>query len=60
MCIIKLGNIVSGIIEILTLGWGHDLAQWVANKFGYQDCKCEYRRVWLNQLLGCKEKSIQL
>lgn len=56
MCIIKLGNIVDGLINILTLGWGKDLAGWIALKyFGKTDCGCEGRRIWLNELLGCKE-----
>ena len=56
MCIIKLGNIVDGIINVITLGWGKDLAGWIALKyFGKADCGCEYRRIWLNELLGCKE-----
>jgi len=56
MCVIKLGNIVDGVINILTLGWGKDLAGWIALKyFGQTDCGCESRRIWLNELLGCKE-----
>ena len=54
MCIIKLGNIVEGLIEVITLGWGKDLAGWIAFKLGYQDCKCEARKIWLNELCGCK------
>jgi len=60
MCIIKLGNIVASIIDIVTLGWGHDLALWVALKLGYQDCNCEKRRIYLNHIVGCKEKQIKL
>ena len=54
-CIIKLGNIVEGLINVITLGWGKDLAGWIASKLGYQSCGCEERRIWLNELCGCKE-----
>ena len=54
MCIIKLGNIVEGLIEVITLGWGKDLAGWIAFKLGYKDCGCEARKIWLNELCGCK------
>lgn len=56
MCIIKLGNIVDGLINVITLGWGKDLAAWIAwNWFGKEDCGCEARRIWLNELCGCYE-----
>jgi hypothetical protein len=55
MCIIRIGNIVEGIINILTLGHGKELAGWIANKLGYISCGCEERRIWLNELGGCKE-----
>lgn len=55
ICIIKLGNIVEGLINVITLGWGKDLAGWIAGKLGYADCKCEERRIRLNSLFGCKE-----
>jgi hypothetical protein len=54
MCIIKLGNIVEGLIEVITLGWGKDLAGWIASKLGYASCGCEERKIWLNELCGCK------
>ena len=55
MCIIKLGNIVDGLINVITLGRGKDLAGWIATKLGYASCGCEERRIWLNKLLNCKE-----
>lgn len=56
ICIIKVGNMVDGLINILTLGFGKDLAGWVAWKFFHQtDCGCERRRIYLNELFGCKE-----
>lgn len=60
MCIIRLGNFIEGIINILTLGHGKSLAEWVAQKLGYSDCGCEERRIWLNKLSGCQEKQIEL
>jgi len=56
ICIVKVGNIVEGVINVLTFGWGKDLAGWIAWKFfRTHDCGCERRRVWLNELFGCKE-----
>jgi hypothetical protein len=55
MCWFKLGNWVEGLINVFTLGFGKDIAGWVAHKLGYQDCGCEVRRIYLNQLCGCKE-----
>lgn len=60
MCLVKIGNIIEGIISVLTLGWGKDIATYIANKLGYADCGCERRRVYLNALFGCKEKRIEL
>lgn len=54
-CIIKLGNIVEGMVNVITLGRGKDIAGWVAMKLGYTSCYCEERRIWLNELCGCKE-----
>ena len=51
MCIIKLGNIVDGLINVITLGWGKDLAGWIAKRFfNSDDCGCEARRIYLNEL----------
>jgi hypothetical protein len=39
------------------LGHGKDLAGWVAKKFfDRDDCGCEARRIYLNELCGCKEQ----
>ena len=60
ICIIKVGNVVDGIINVITLGFGKDLAGWIAIKyFNTADCGCERRRIYLNELFGCKE-SIKL
>jgi len=60
MCIIKLGDWVEGIINVVTFGRGKDLAQWIANRLGFKDCGCEKRRIYLNSLLGCKQKQIKI
>lgn len=60
MCIIKLGNIVEGIIEVVTLGRGKDIATWIANKLGYEDCGCDRRKEWLNKLSKCPQQDIKL
>lgn len=56
MCIIKVGNLFQGIIDVLTLGRGKDIASFIANKLGYESCGCEERRIYLNELFGCKER----
>lgn len=54
-CLIKLGDMVEGLISFITLGNGKSIAMWVAmNIFGKEDCGCESRRIWLNSLT-CKE-----
>jgi hypothetical protein len=61
MCIIKLGDMVEGLIAVITGGWGHELASFVARKFfDREDCGCEARRIYLNELCGCKQKQIKL
>jgi hypothetical protein len=49
---IKLGNIIEKIIAVLTLGYGHTIATWVAKKLGYSTCGCETRKEWLNTLFN--------
>jgi len=53
-CIIRLGDFTEGLINVITLGHGKTLAGWIALKLGYQDCKCEARKIWLNKLCGCQ------
>ena len=59
ICIIKVGNVLDGLINLITFGWGKDIAGWIATKLGYASCGCEERRVFLNELFGCEE-SIKL
>lgn len=55
ICIIKVGNILDGLINVITLGRGKDIAGWIALKLGYANCGCEERRIYLNELFGCSE-----
>ena len=60
MCIIKLGDWVEGLLQVVSLGHSKDIAQWVAHKLGYEDCGCDRRKEYLNNLVGCKQKDIKL
>ena len=46
----KLGNFIEKIIAIVTLGYGHSIAEYVARHLGYSTCGCETRKQWLNSL----------
>jgi hypothetical protein len=48
----KLGDTIEKIIAIVTLGYGHSIAQYVAKKMGYGSCGCETRKEWLNTLFN--------
>jgi hypothetical protein len=52
-CKIKLGTILAGIIDVITIGQGKYLASWIAMKLGYKSCGCCEREEWLNRLT-CK------
>lgn len=52
-CKIKLGDMLEGLITLITLGNGKDIAMWVAQKLGYESCGCEERKIYLNKLT-CK------
>jgi hypothetical protein len=51
----KLGNFIEKTIAILTLGYGHSIAEYVARKLGYNSCGCETRKQWLNSLFNKNE-----
>jgi hypothetical protein len=56
ICIIKVGNIVSAILDILFLGRAKDIAGFIAIRLlGKQSCGCLERQIYLNELFGCKE-----
>lgn len=44
----KLGDKLEYIINIVTFNKGKKIAQWIANKLGYEDCGCEDRKNYLN------------
>lgn len=60
-CLIRLGSILEAIINLVTFGWGKDLASVIATKMGYQSCGCDERRIKMNQWT-CKNynENIQL
>ena len=45
-----LGDKLEYIINIITFGKGKDIAQWIAKKLGYDDCGCEDRKNYLNNI----------
>lgn len=56
ICIIKVGNIVSGILEVIFLGRAKDIAGFIAIKLlGKQSCGCAERQSYLNALFGCED-----
>lgn len=60
ICIIKLGDFTEGIISVITLGRGKDIATWVAHKLGFKSCGCDERKAWLNKIVGCDPSPIKL
>lgn len=50
------GDVVEVIIKIATLGQGKRISMAVARLFGFEDCGCDRRRVWLNNLFRPKHK----
>lgn len=51
-----LGDIIELLISIVTLGQGKRIANAVARLFGFEDCGCDARRIWLNNLFRPKNK----
>ena len=51
----KLGDLIEKTIAIITLGYGHSIADYVAKKLGYSTCGCETRKEWLNTLFVKKD-----
>jgi hypothetical protein len=60
ICIIKLGNMVESVIDLVCLGRGKEIATEIANYFGYKDCGCDKRKAWLNKIVGCDPSPIKL
>jgi hypothetical protein len=47
---IKIGDYVEALIHVLTFGFGHSIASFIATSLGYTSCKCCERKQWLNRL----------
>ena len=47
---IKIGDYVEALIHVITLGFGHRIASYIATSLGYPSCKCCERKQWLNRL----------
>jgi len=46
---IGLGSLLAFLIDILTAGYGKDIAMWVAMKRGYTNCGCDERKALLDK-----------
>ena len=46
---VGLGTLLAFLIDILTIGYGKDVAGWIAHKRGYQSCGCDEREALLNK-----------
>jgi hypothetical protein len=56
ICIIKVGNIVAGLLDVLFLGRAKDIAGYVAIKLlKKQSCGCTERQSALNAFFGCPD-----
>lgn len=51
-----LGDFVEALIKVVTLGYGKRISMAVARLFGFEDCGCDRRRIWLNNLFKPKHK----
>jgi hypothetical protein len=56
ICIAKVGNIVSAVLDIVFLGRAKDIAGWIAIKvFKKQSCGCAERQSAMNAFFGCPD-----
>lgn len=46
---VGLGTSIAFLIDILTAGYGKDIAMWVAMKRGYTNCGCDERKTLLDK-----------
>lgn len=54
ICIFRAGTWLEGLISVLTLGHGKNVAGWIAwTFFKNPDCGCERRKEYLDNLFGC-------
>lgn len=57
-CILPFGSWLESLINVLTFGWGKELAGWIAwTFFRTHDCGCDRRRDYLDNLFNCKHKN---
>lgn len=57
MCIIKVGNILAAIFDIILLGRAKDIAGYIAIKvFNKPTCGCQERQSATNAFFGCPDR----
>jgi len=55
-CIFPFGSWLESLINVLTFGWGHEIAAWVAwTFFKTRDCGCASRKEYLDKLFNCED-----
>ena len=55
-CIFPFGSWLESLINVITFGWGSELAHFIAwNFFKTHDCGCQRRRDKLNKLFNCED-----
>ena len=61
-CIFPFGSWLESVINVITFGWGSEIASWIAwTLFKNPDCGCIRRKIYLDQLFNCGDKgSIKL
>ena len=61
-CIFPFGSWLESVINVITFGWGSEIASWIAwTLFKNPDCGCTRRKIYLDQLFNCGDKgSIKL
>jgi hypothetical protein len=58
---LRLGDIIHYFLLIISLGQSKKISTYVANKLGFEDCGCDKRRQYLNNLfLPENKKEIRL
>jgi hypothetical protein len=55
-CIFPFGSWLESVINVVTFGWGKDLAGWIAwTFFKTPDCGCQRRKKYLDKLFNCED-----
>lgn len=56
-CIFPFGSWLESLINVLTFGWGKELASYISwTFFKNPDCGCARRRDYLDNLFGCRNE----